>query len=152
MAVYHFADPGFFDKITPDAMRYSRDLGHRAGLELGTLVLGDDPVNSPAAMVLQLPPGHTLDRHAHGCHRVEVVIRGSLQMPDGITLTPGDVLVSRPDEFYGPHVAGPDGVLTVEIFSSAAGFAPVADESAPEEAKEMLTAIRAATARAQAGA
>jgi hypothetical protein len=31
----------------------------------------------------------------------------------------GDVMVSTPNEFYGPHTAGPEGSLSVEIFSRA---------------------------------
>ena len=71
-------------------------------------VLGEDPADAeaPAVVLLEMPPHYVLFRHAHICHRFEVVVRGSLQA-GGRTLGPGDVMTARPGELYGPHVAGP---------------------------------------------
>jgi hypothetical protein len=52
--------------------------------------------------------------------RFEVIVKGSLFV-DGREYLPGDVMVSPPNEFYGPHTAGPDGCTTVEFFSSIIG-------------------------------
>jgi len=49
-----------------------------------------------------------------------VIVAGSL-LVDGEVLGPGDVMATPAGEMYGPHVAGPDGCTTVEIFSSITG-------------------------------
>ena len=48
---------------------------------------------------------------------------------DGVVLGPGDVMLSRRGEAYGPHIAGPEGFRTVEIFSTLAGAHNVLFES-----------------------
>jgi anti-sigma factor ChrR (cupin superfamily) len=85
-------------------------------------VLADDPGDStaPAVVLLRMPPGYRLFRHAHICHRFEVVVAGSLEA-NGTTLRPGDVMTARPGELYGPHVVGPDGCTTAEVFGSLEG-------------------------------
>jgi hypothetical protein len=87
------------------------------------------------------PPGYVLPRHRHASHRLEVVIQGSLEV-DGRVLGPGDVMWSQAGEFYGPHVAGPDGALTVEIFSSSDGIGGEMED--PDlDTKAMLARLRA---------
>jgi anti-sigma factor ChrR (cupin superfamily) len=85
-------------------------------------VLADDPGDddAPAVVMLAMPPNYVLFRHAHVCHRFEVVVRGSLSV-DGRTLGPGDVMTASPGELYGPHVAGPEGCTTAEVFGSLDG-------------------------------
>jgi hypothetical protein len=85
-------------------------------------VLSDDAQDrdAPAVVVLKMPPGYRLFRHAHICHRFEIVVAGTLEA-DGRTLRPGDVMTARPGELYGPHVAGPDGCTTAEVFGSLDG-------------------------------
>jgi hypothetical protein len=85
-------------------------------------VLSDDAQDrdAPAVVVLKMPPGYRLFRHAHICHRFEIVVAGTLEA-DGRTLRPGDVMTARPGEPYGPHVAGPDGCTTAEVFGSLDG-------------------------------
>ena len=85
-------------------------------------VLDDDPEapEAPAVVMLDMPPGYVLFRHAHICHRFEVVVKGSLRAGDR-TLVPGDVMVANPGEFYGPHVAGPEGCTTAEVFGNLEG-------------------------------
>jgi hypothetical protein len=85
-------------------------------------VLDEDHVawDAPAAVMLEMPAGYVLFRHAHICHRFEVVVKGSLEA-DGRTLHPGDVMTARPGQMYGPHTAGPEGCTTVEVFGSLEG-------------------------------
>lgn len=92
-------------------------------------VLGerDDP-EAPAVVVLEMPSGYVLFRHAHLCHRFEVVLKGSMRAGDRV-LVPGDTMTAAPGEFYGPHEAGPDGCTTVEVFSSSEGVYRVLAES-----------------------
>lgn len=152
MPVHAYTDPDYFDTLTAEPLRFTRDLGLEAGLQLGTVLVGDDPAVAPAVMMLELPPGYALPRHSHGTHRVEVVVRGSVELADGRVLTAGDVWTSGPDELYGPHRAGPDGVLTAEIFASCEGLAPSPDPDAEgdDAAAEMTSAI-GARARAHQG-
>lgn len=71
----------------------------------------------PAAYLLDMPPGYVLLRHGHPCERFEVVVKGSLQVGDGRVAGPGDVFTARANTLYGPHTAGPEGCVTIEIFS-----------------------------------
>ena len=92
-------------------------------------VLGkDDDPRSPAAVVLDMPAGYVLFRHAHLCHRFEVVVKGSLEA-DGRMLGPGDVMTAGPGEWYGPHTAGPEGCTSVEVFGTLEGVFRVLAES-----------------------
>jgi hypothetical protein len=85
-------------------------------------VLGDDveAPEAPAVVMLEMPPGYVLFRHAHLCHRFEVVVKGSMRAGDR-TLVPGDVMVAKPGEWYGPHIAGPEGCTTAEVFGTLDG-------------------------------
>jgi hypothetical protein len=44
-------------------------------------------------------------------------------------LGPGDTMTAGPGEWYGPHVAGPEGCTTVEVFSNLDGVFRVLAES-----------------------
>ena len=103
-------------------------------------MLSDDPTDDEAvlAKVLWMPPGYRLFRHAHDCHRFEIVIKGSLDVGDGKTLRAGDVSVSGPGQFYGPHVAGPEGALTLEIFERQVAQYPDLEGEPQGEDAEML--------------
>ena len=85
-------------------------------------VLADDPTSwdSPAVVMLEMPPNYVLFRHGHICHRFEVIVKGSLEA-NGKTFRPGDVMTARPGEMYGPHTAGPDGCTTAEVFGTLEG-------------------------------
>ena len=84
-------------------------------------VLGEpSDEKAPAALIFTMPPGYVLQRHAHVCERFEIILEGSLQV-DGMELGPGDVMIAREGESYGPHTAGPEGCRTLEIFSTLAG-------------------------------
>lgn len=95
------------------------------GIRLAHFVMSDDPNDrdAPLASIFYMRPNFVLPSHDHDCYRVEVVIEGSLRVGDQV-LHAGDVSVSRPGEAYGPHIAGPTGALTVEIFSRQKGLAP----------------------------
>lgn len=99
-------------------------------------VLADDPNSwdSPAVVMLQMPPNYVLFRHAHICHRFEVVVKGSLEA-GGTIFRPGDVMTAKPGELYGPHTAGPDGCTTAEVFGSLEGVFRVFAES-PDGVRE----------------
>jgi hypothetical protein len=55
------------------------DLAARSGTQV--FVLADDPADAtaPAVVLLKMPPGYRLFRHAHICHRFEVVVEGTLE-------------------------------------------------------------------------
>jgi len=84
----------------------------------------------PAAYLLRMPPGYRLFRHGHPCTRFEVVVQGSLDVGDGRTAHPGDIFTAEPGELYGPHVAGPEGCTTIEIFGEIEGMFHVLYEAA----------------------
>lgn len=126
--IYRGADSNAFAAMTTKGFEFSRDLAREEGMDLGIVVLGDTAANPPAAVVLDMPPGCRLPRHAHNTHRMEIVVRGSIITPDGQELRPGDVSVSDPGEYYGPLIAGSEGCLTIEIFSGISGLAPIPDE------------------------
>lgn len=138
---FQISEPDFWQAITPEPLRWSIDAARIMDYEAGTVVMSDNPLDpdAPAATLLGLPPGGLLPRHAHPCHRVEVMVRGSIELDDGRVLKPGDVMISAPGEFYGPHLAGPEGSLSVEIFSKLTGTQPIYDarEETPEHAEKM---------------
>lgn len=81
-----------------------------------------EDLSVPAAYLLCMPPGYRLFRHGHPCRRFEIVVRGSLEVGDGRTATPGDVFTAEAGHLYGPHTAGPQGCTTLEIFSRLDGM------------------------------
>ncbi len=83
---------------------------------LAYFLLGDKKDNPPTVVALRMGPGWVLPRHAHACHRFEIVVQGSLDVGERV-LKPGDVMISDPGIAYGPHTAGPEGCTTFEIFS-----------------------------------
>jgi anti-sigma factor ChrR (cupin superfamily) len=90
----------------------------RGGLTgLAYFELGEKKDNPPTVVALRMGPGWVLPRHAHDCYRFEIVTHGTLNVGDRI-LKPGDVMISEPGIAYGPHIAGPEGCTTFEIFSN----------------------------------
>ena len=84
---------------------------------LSYFLLGDKKDNPPTVVALRMGPGWVLPRHAHDCSRFEIVVQGSLDVGERV-LKPGDIMISDPGIAYGPHVAGPEGCTTFEIFSN----------------------------------
>jgi len=120
MAFFSPRDAGFWD-MEPEFLQSVQDACTPFGLKILHFVLGDkeDP-STPVAAMLEMPPGYVLPRHAHAVTRFEVIVKGSLTVGNRDYVA-GDVMVSPPNEFYGPHIAGPDGCTTVEFFSSILG-------------------------------
>lgn len=92
------------------------------GMGYRMFALGDpnDP-ETPAVVLFKAPPGYVLPRHSHDCHRLEVVIAGSLTDEHGDQLHAGSIATAVPHEMYGPSVAGADGWISAEFFSRLAG-------------------------------
>lgn len=84
---------------------------------LAYFLLGERKDNPPTVVALRMGPGWVLPRHAHDCYRFEIVVQGALDVGERV-LKPGDVMISEPGIAYGPHVAGPEGCTTFEIFSN----------------------------------
>jgi hypothetical protein len=121
--------PQFFRKDTegywgryPEHLKDMGQILAESGLTPATLHVMGEPCDeaAPAALIFTTPPGGEIPRHAHKCERFEIILEGSLHV-DGMVLGPGDVMIARSGEAYGPHIAGPEGCRTLEIFSTLAG-------------------------------
>jgi hypothetical protein len=120
----------------PAFLKHITELSEASGHLFAMFSLSSEPDTdreAPLAALFYMPPGAVLPEHAHDCHRVEVVVQGSISLPDGQKLGPGDISVSAPNQFYGPHIAGPEGSLTVEIFSRATAV----DAQFPDDSSEI---------------
>ena len=132
MASLHFRNtPDYWENLGSEMAAATTRRVAPMGVKLAHFVMSDDreDMDAPLATIFYMPPNFELRRHAHDCHRVEVVIEGSVQVGDRV-LRAGDVSVSSPRESYGPHVAGPTGCLTVEIFSRQAALEPLPEGDA----------------------
>jgi anti-sigma factor ChrR (cupin superfamily) len=145
--LFQVDDPRFFES-GPESLEWIRVGTEATGSRMANFVMADDPEDpeAPIASMLFLPPGHTLPRHSHDCYRAEIIIRGSLRVGDTV-LHDGDVSLSKPNEAYGPHVAGPTGCLSVEIFSRGGGLLPAFEGELDDEAKENMERFTAAVER-----
>jgi hypothetical protein len=104
--------------VAPPALKALQEMMPAINLRCGYFAMGDpDDPETPGVVMLEMNPGRVLERHAHDCERFETVVRGSLHVGDKV-LHAGDTMTAAPNEFYGPHTAGPDGVLTAEVFGS----------------------------------
>lgn len=152
--IFKVDDPEFFEQ-GPAWAEWVRVGTEALGMKIANFVLADgEDDQAPVASLLFLPPHHRLPRHSHDCHRVEVIVRGSLHVGDQV-LHPGDVSVSAPHEAYGPHIAGPTGSLSVEIFTRAEAILAEPDPAGPaaEDLEEMRTFEQAVMKwRAEVGA
>ncbi|MGV9798783.1 cupin domain-containing protein [Mycobacterium sp. NPDC003449] len=104
--------------ITPPEAQWAGPLaaaGEQQGLRTTMHVLGDpSDEGSPAAVVVEYPPDYVLPRHSHDGARLELVVRGAVEV-DGQWLGPGDIWASGANQFYGPHNVGPQGCTTLEL-------------------------------------
>jgi hypothetical protein len=88
-------------------------------MKTSVFALGDPHDDAtPAVVVFSMPAGGVLPRHSHPCHRMEIVLKGSLIADGDVVLGPGDIMTAGPDEMYAPHRAGPDGYIVAEYFTS----------------------------------
>jgi hypothetical protein len=96
----------------------------QVGVPVGAVVLskdlGPDP-EAPFAMFASLPAGYVIPRHAHATPRIEVIIKGSIDVGDQVLLA-GDIMIQAAGEYYGPHTAGPEGALTAEFCAKVKDF------------------------------
>jgi anti-sigma factor ChrR (cupin superfamily) len=112
-------DPGYWQ--APGRFRALFEKMHSLGVRVSYFPLGDaDNDSTPVAVVVEMPPGFVIMRHAHPCARFETIVRGTLEAADR-TLHVGDVMTSAAHELYGPKTAGKDGCTTIEVFGTAAG-------------------------------
>ena len=94
---------------------------------LSIFAMGDpNKPDTPAFAVFKLHANSVLPRHSHPCERFEVVVAGSMQAvgpgDGGRVLGEGDVMLAGPDELYGPHIVGPDGLTVIEYFGGIRGL------------------------------
>ena len=140
MPIYRQENGNVLAAITTKGFEFARDIAHEQGMDLGAVLLGDKASNPPSVMILDLPPGHVLEPHAHNTHRMEIVIKGSMITGDGEELHAGDVSLSGPGEFYGPLTAGSNGCMTVEVFADMGGLVPQrADDTSADGAALMAS-------------
>jgi hypothetical protein len=104
-------DPQFWSRCPEELKPLAQ-----GGLGAAYFLLGRQSDNPPTVIALSMPPGWVSARHAHDCWRFEVVAQGELDVGERV-LKPGDVMLSEPGVAYGPHVAGPEGCVTFEIFT-----------------------------------
>lgn len=107
-------DPDYWTSLP--ALQRLLDRPTNNGSRLKYLPSDPDDFDAPGALILEMPPGYELPRHAHECDRLEIVISGSLDVGDRV-LHAGDVMSARAGETYGPHKAGPEGAVTAEFFT-----------------------------------
>ena len=117
MAFMSINDPEFWKNCPPELDLISKSMANAEGGGVAYFLMGARKDNPPTVVALRMAPGWILPRHSHDCYRFEVVVQGTLDVGDRV-LSAGDVMVSEPNIFYGPHVAGPDGCTTFEIFSN----------------------------------
>ena len=144
-------DPEFW-KNCPQGLELIPKSMEGTGGGVSYFVMGEPKDNAPTVVALRMAPNWVLPRHARDCYRFEVVVQGTLDVGERI-LKVGDVMVSEPNIFYGPHVAGPEGCTTFEIFSNhaasheaildLAGSRVKFDVSKPGEFRRMMEAQRA---------
>lgn len=121
MMVLRAADQAYWKAVPPNTAWATllAAAGHQQGLKVAIHVLGDvDDDRSPVAVVVRYPPNYVLARHSHASDRLELVVSGSVEVND-YWLGPGDIWTSPADQFYGPHMIGPDGCTTMELATVA---------------------------------
>jgi len=134
-------DEGFWD-IGPESLQWMRVVAEAVGVKFARFSLGDaEDEKTPFASVLCMPPNYELWRHKHDCYRFEAIITGSMRVGDRV-LGPGDFMRSEPNEPYGPYFAGPDGCVTVEIFSARKGLSTIIDDDTDPRAADFLRSLR----------
>ncbi|WP_024444895.1 hypothetical protein [Mycolicibacterium iranicum] len=150
MAFFHIDDQDVWGQGIADANPLKEE-GGMDGITLANFVLGKSENNAPVATLLRMDPGYVLPRHGHDCYRFEVVVQGSITVGDK-TLGVGALMLSEPGNLYGPHIAGPEGCTTIEIFSTFDAVSNLlvqgpdgvekCDTTKPEGAQRMMELVR----------
>src|SRR3546814_16888930 len=102
--IFRGADGTAFAAMTTKVFEFSRALAKDEGMDLGMVVLGDTATNPPAAVVLDMPPGCELPRHAHNTRRMELAVRGPIMPTAGGEVRSGGVSHPGSAAFNG-HVS-----------------------------------------------
>ena len=68
-------DPQFW-KQYPEELKELVELPLEGVTGLAYFLLGDRKDNPPTVVTLRMGPNWTLPRHAHDCHRFEIVVQG----------------------------------------------------------------------------
>jgi hypothetical protein len=140
MPYYSIEDDGFWN-IGPESMNWMRVVAEAIDVKFARFPLGDpEDESTPFASVLCMPPNYELWRHKHDCYRFEAIITGSIRVGDQ-TFGPGHVMTSAPFEAYGPYFTGPEGCVTVEIFSARRGLTSIMDDDTDPRAIEFLKSL-----------
>ncbi|MCV7101353.1 cupin domain-containing protein [Mycobacterium palustre] len=123
MKIWHVNDDDYWG-IIPRDLDWAAAVaaaGEQQGLKTTMHLIGDPTdERSPVAAVVAYPPNYVLPRHSHDSDRLELVIRGSVEV-DGQWLGPGDIWSSPANQFYGPHNVGEQGCTTLELMSASGG-------------------------------
>jgi hypothetical protein len=137
MEIYKLDTDGYWD-AAPERLRWATVGANAMDQGLSLHVLGEEDDESAAVIeMLRLPPNYVLSRHHHTSHRFEVVIQGSVTVGD-TTFGPGDIFITKPNEEYGPLTAGPEGCLSVEMFSDSSGVDATFDMDSVDEERMVL--------------
>lgn len=110
-------DPDFWENWPEEFSLYKAEVERLTTSKVALFPLGDIADNPPTVIAFYQPPHAELNRHSHDSVRFEVIAQGEIHVGDEV-FKPGDVMISAPNIPYGPHYAGPEGVLTYEIFSN----------------------------------
>jgi len=127
-------------------------LAHRptmlSGVRIRYLPSTPGDYDAPGAVVLSLPPGCVIPRHSHEASRMEFVLEGSMEVSPGVFVRPGGMMRAEAGEMYGPHVVGPEGATTLEVFAvmRAAWRTTYATPRGPEEVDSLNGGVRPADA------
>lgn len=141
MRVFSATECDVLEAMTTQGFEFAREIAHDVGIDLGISLVGPRDDNPPVIMMLELPAGYVLSRHAHPTRRAEIVVKGSVILPDGRVLGPGDVTLTAAGELYGPITAGAEGSLTAEFFGDLSGIAPMPAEDNPKAARDRANSI-----------
>ena len=116
MAFYSLDDPTLWGRET-EGWDVLAGMGGLEKISVANFFLGKKEEDAPTATIVRFEPGYVLPHHSHDAYRLEIILEGSMMAGDR-ELKPGSIMYSGPGVFYGPHVTGPDGCTTVEIFSN----------------------------------
>lgn len=117
MSFLSINDEEFWGHV-PEDFKHIAGEGSMEGISISVYELGKAEDDAPVMTALHMAPGYRLPRHAHDCFRLEVIMQGSMDVGDGRILKTGAVMMSEPLTLYGPHIAGAEGCVTLEIFSN----------------------------------
>ena len=142
MPYFAIDEPGFWS-IGPESLEWMRVMADALDVQFARFPLGDpEDEATPFASVLRMPPNFELWRHKHDCYRFEAIVEGTLTV-DGTVRGPGTIMTSAPGEAYGPYFVGPNGCVTIEIFSARRGVPVLMDDETDPRSVDFLRTLLA---------